>query len=164
MLFIMRPFLGEKYRAFYGATQQEVAAEIEIDIENSRAAWQWAVDHQRFDLLEKMIDVFGSFFEWRGQFRTGVKLCHRLTIKGLNKDTPFTSMPQFDVENWPLFCKILTWESVFNRYLVNNELAESQIKYGIKVLTDPQLASINTLAEPGFCPILLWTPCYRNAR
>jgi hypothetical protein len=66
------------------ADRQQVAlAEIEADIQNARAAWDWAVAQRQLKRLEQAIDGLGQFCEWRGRYREGEETC-RLAAERLD--------------------------------------------------------------------------------
>jgi len=58
-------------------TGQQTVAGIELEIGNCFAAWWWAVDAKRFDLLGPAAEAFGFFFERRGRMREGLDLYER---------------------------------------------------------------------------------------
>jgi tetratricopeptide (TPR) repeat protein len=52
-----------------GSRQKEVITEIEADVENTRAAWSWAVHQRDVALLEQAAFSLTRFYEWKGRFQ-----------------------------------------------------------------------------------------------
>jgi predicted ATPase/transcriptional regulator with XRE-family HTH domain len=52
-----------------GARQLEALAEMDMEIENVRAAWQWAVRQGQLAATRKPIRAFWSFYDIRGRFQ-----------------------------------------------------------------------------------------------
>jgi predicted ATPase/DNA-binding SARP family transcriptional activator len=64
-------FLKEREIDLKGRRQADALDEIELELENIRAAWDWAVEHQAIDLLDQ--GAFSLFFfnEARSRWREG---------------------------------------------------------------------------------------------
>ncbi|HSR30466.1 MAG TPA: BTAD domain-containing putative transcriptional regulator, partial [Anaerolineae bacterium] len=63
-----------------GARQREATAEMHLEIEDARAAWQWAVTHGQVPRLAQGVDGLWLYHEWRiryeeaeAAFRAGVR-------------------------------------------------------------------------------------------
>ena len=50
-----------------GARQLEALAEIEADLDNARAAWEWAVEREQAEWLDDALEGLCLFYEWRGR-------------------------------------------------------------------------------------------------
>ncbi|MCB0085437.1 MAG: hypothetical protein KDE47_31065, partial [Caldilineaceae bacterium] len=57
--------------AFTGAEQRSALLAMELDGENVRAAWQWAVARNQIPQLTRAVDGIAQFYVWRGRFREG---------------------------------------------------------------------------------------------
>jgi hypothetical protein len=53
-----------------GPRQKQAMAEIDADIQNMHAAWEWAVSHYRIDNLCQISEALGLFYQ-RGRFQEG---------------------------------------------------------------------------------------------
>ena len=54
--------------------QKEALAIVNIDLENVRAAWDWAVDQGKIGLLVPAVHSFAIFLEQLGRFREGLEI------------------------------------------------------------------------------------------
>lgn len=70
-------FLYRRAEHLKGDRQKEALAEINAEIENVRAAWQWAVDHRKELALEKSVVSLLRFYERRSWFREGLTVFGR---------------------------------------------------------------------------------------
>ena len=61
-------FLHRRMADVAGGRQREAAQEIAAELENIRAAWQWAVDHRLFTALGRAIEPLAMFFHFKGQY------------------------------------------------------------------------------------------------
>lgn len=57
-----------------GQGQLEALNQIELDFENIRAAWQWAVDHADFEAINQSLEALYWFCTMRAQVPTGEQL------------------------------------------------------------------------------------------
>jgi predicted ATPase/Tfp pilus assembly protein PilF len=64
----------------YAAIGQElhILEEIEADRDNVRAAWEYALDNRRADLIERSMDVVAMFFESKGAAKEASKVFHEV--------------------------------------------------------------------------------------
>ena len=58
-----------------GPRQLTALAEIEADIGNARAAWEWAVERGYVQELDRAMDGLCRFYEWRGRYEEGEAAC-----------------------------------------------------------------------------------------
>ena len=54
-----------------GQRQHLALTEIEVEIDNIRSAWHWAIEYRHLNEIGKMLDVFHLFYELRGWFLEG---------------------------------------------------------------------------------------------
>lgn len=66
-------FVREREDSFKSASQQEVVRQITEEIDNIRAAWAWAIDHEKFTLLDQAGRALGWYFEIAGLYREGIE-------------------------------------------------------------------------------------------
>jgi predicted ATPase/DNA-binding SARP family transcriptional activator len=64
-----------------GRRQLEALDEVEADLDNARAAWEWALERDRADYLDRALEGFCLFYEWRGRYEEGRNACQRLVDK-----------------------------------------------------------------------------------
>lgn len=70
-----------------GHNQPEALNDIEIDLENTRIAWNRAVSHYQMGLIDTSLEGIYQFFRIRGRFREGQELLAR-TVKQLQAVEP----------------------------------------------------------------------------
>ena len=61
--------LAERTPDLQGQRQKDAIAEIELDIENARAAWNWAAHNREAALLDQALFSLFRFFEWNGRYQ-----------------------------------------------------------------------------------------------
>lgn len=66
-------FLGARFAELTGGRQLATLAEIAAELDNIRAAWQWATDHGRFADLEYAAMALHTFFQYQGRFLEGAE-------------------------------------------------------------------------------------------
>jgi DNA-binding SARP family transcriptional activator/predicted ATPase len=63
-----------RYNAFHEVDQRIALKAIGAEIDNTLAAWQWAVEHRRVDLLEQCAGALESYLDARGRHEFGLQL------------------------------------------------------------------------------------------
>jgi predicted ATPase len=64
-------FLNDKETDLIGPKQGQAFAEIEVEIDNVRAAWNWAVAQAKFDEMEQLMESLCEFYRIRGKLDEG---------------------------------------------------------------------------------------------
>lgn len=64
-------FLNNKETDLIGPNQGQALAEMEVEIDNARAAWNWAVGQAKFDEMEQLMESLCEFYRVRGQLDEG---------------------------------------------------------------------------------------------
>jgi len=64
-------FLNKKETDLIGPNQGKAFAEIEVEIDNARVAWSWAVAQAKFDEMEQLMESLGEFYRVRGKLDEG---------------------------------------------------------------------------------------------
>jgi tetratricopeptide (TPR) repeat protein len=72
-----------------GSRQLEALHEIELDLDNVRAAWEWAVgaheqvpERAQAGWLDRALDGLCLFYEWRGRYEEGRTACQKVVDCG----------------------------------------------------------------------------------
>lgn len=125
---------------FRGPEQQSALAMMEIDGENIRAGWHWAVKENHLAQLAQYVDGICQFYVWRGRFQEGAALIHDVTshlgllagsadalVSASQLDKPqfpstnFTSAQftstNFTDENVSLRIELLIWLGIFTLHV-----------------------------------------------
>jgi predicted ATPase/transcriptional regulator with XRE-family HTH domain len=81
-------FLSGFEKSLKSRSQQEAMRELSGDIDNIRAAWSWAIKHEKFNQLERAGRAYGWYFEIAGLLREGIDQLELLVqaIKGQPED------------------------------------------------------------------------------
>jgi len=66
--------LGQRAEDVNGRRQRQALAEIGADLENLRAAWQYAIQHKRIPELQRAAYTFYLFHDFRSRYREGADL------------------------------------------------------------------------------------------
>ena len=65
-------FFGQADGRLRSSAQRETLAELTAEMDNFRAAWDWAVTHGEFALIEQTMRLFCWFYDTRGWFQEGL--------------------------------------------------------------------------------------------
>jgi predicted ATPase/transcriptional regulator with XRE-family HTH domain len=65
--------LGEHEKLLKNASQQEAIRRLTDEIDNIRAAWDWAIRHKKYALLGQAGRAFGWYFEITGLYGDGIE-------------------------------------------------------------------------------------------
>ncbi len=61
-------FLNERSLQLAGGRQLDAAAEVEADLKNIRAAWQWAVQHNKLAEIQKAARPLATFYQFQSRY------------------------------------------------------------------------------------------------
>ena len=110
--------------------QQEALAEMDIEIENAREAWDWAAEHRLADRLREAVDGLCCFYEWRGRHSEGELACHTAT----ERLGPEASRQ----ERW-VRARVLAWEGRLCLFLGRTAQARELLEQSLSSLDDPEM-------------------------
>jgi tetratricopeptide (TPR) repeat protein len=131
-------FLQEREERLKGAGQQLALHELEVEAENIRLAWQWAIETEQIEPLDQAAESLGLFYLWRGRYSEG-ETAFRLAAAKLDlRESGNKSR---------VLAKLLTWQAVFIRIQGNLELAGQLLQQSLTLLNDPNLVNSATQAE-----------------
>jgi predicted ATPase/DNA-binding SARP family transcriptional activator/Tfp pilus assembly protein PilF len=143
--------IGDRHCAWYmtalqrwaldirGSRQKDVLAEIDGEIENARAAWDWAIDHTMIPSLVLALEGLCSYYQLRGRLEEGKTACRSVIEKlqdavGAGEVAPLAHLKALSEEKQRLLAKGLTWQGVFTRLMGYASLAEPILKRSIVLL------------------------------
>jgi predicted ATPase/DNA-binding SARP family transcriptional activator len=124
-----------------GARQQAALAEIGMEGENARAAWDWATARGQVELLAQAVDGLCYFYKYRGRYEEGEVAC-RMAAERLAATT--------SDEGLRLLTKALAWQASFNTDLDERESASHLLRQSLAVLDRPELEGQDTRPEEAF--------------
>ncbi len=136
-------------RQLSGERQGEVMREIELELANIKAAWDWAVYQKRLDFLEQIVDGLCTFLLRRGRFTEGLDTC----LKTIEAIQGVTSVDDF-ARQARLSIRLLTWEASLNMNLERFEEAKQSIQESLRILDDPRLDPSQVISERIFTLII----------
>jgi predicted ATPase len=135
--------LHQREAALKGAGQKTALAEIEADIENVWAVWQWALAQGDLEHLKLAMDSLGYFYKWQGRYQEGLR-AYRLVVEALAEiATP-------DPQQILVAVKAMAWHSVFDRLLGQNESAGELLRQSLALLHSPVLRDQDIRLEQAF--------------
>ena len=117
-------FLANRAQDLKGASQGKALEDIQLSVENARAAWQWAASHGRQKELEKAVDGLCMFFEKRGRFQEGRTICEQ-TSAGLAEGAALG--------------KLLNWQGYFEYRLGQHAQAKELLERGLALAEQLEL-------------------------
>ncbi|MCK4897462.1 MAG: tetratricopeptide repeat protein, partial [Anaerolineales bacterium] len=106
--------------------------DIMTELQNVRAAWNWAVAHGQTERLEQALESLGNFYKWRGHYREGEVALRAATEKLSTWDTD---------EHQQLQIRLFIWQANFNRDLGQTEQAAQQVRRSLDMLDAPKLSN-----------------------
>lgn len=112
-----------------GPYQQKALMEIEIDLENVRTAWDWAVEHGCSEQLDQAMDGLCRFYYWGNHYLDGLSACQYAAEKLKKMDSG---------QAVRLLAKILTWQSIFSGTVQADKLLTQSLALLEKADTDDQ--------------------------
>jgi DNA-binding SARP family transcriptional activator/predicted ATPase len=129
-----------------GARQQAALAEMDLEVENARAAWDWTAAHvpEQVERLERSMDGLCTFYQARGRFQEGEAACQNVAARledGM-------SAPELRVQ-----ARALAWQGVFARLLGWMERSRRLAQQGLDRLGDLRAAGHDVRREEAFA---LW--------
>jgi tetratricopeptide (TPR) repeat protein len=96
--------------ALRGVDQAAALRTLEAEIDDSRAAWEWAVEGRRWDLVASALDGLSLFFEMRGRLQEGEAAVARAA-------TGLSAAIGDDAGAWSLLLgRLLGWQGRFTYF------------------------------------------------
>jgi len=139
--------LGRAREELKGPRQQAVLAELEIDGENLRAAWNWAVAHKRIDLVARAMGGLSSFYWSHGRYQDG-EAALGLVMETLGEESGGGP------EVLRVLARALVWQGNFRRLLGWSEPSGRLLLQSSALMDRLELAGEDTRRERAF---LFWT-------
>jgi predicted ATPase len=106
----------------YGPRQQTAVPEMEMDIENARAAWGWAAEHRQIARLARAMEALDYFYRLRCRNHEGETAMSE-AARELQATTPDSGLSPTVPSADRVLVRILVWQSYFCRELGQKELA-----------------------------------------
>ncbi len=118
-----------------GPQQSQALKEIEANLENARAAWDWAAAHRRVAQLDEALEGACLFFLRQSRYEEGNDLCQAATgaLRELTSG-----------DTWSVFCRLLAWQAYYSQSEGRREIAKELVQESWDLLerhaSEPQQA------------------------
>jgi tetratricopeptide (TPR) repeat protein len=126
-------YLNYFYQAtarFRSSAHRETLSELAAEMDNFRAAWDWAVTHGEFAMIEQTMHLFVWFYDCRGWFQEGLDILGE-AIEAL--ETAHKQIP-FDRTDLVALAHILTTRSLFAYRQAHYEQAKAMLERSLEIL------------------------------
>jgi predicted ATPase len=138
-----------------GPHHKTALAEMDVEIENVRAAWDWAVERGRVERLDRALEGLCHFWERRWRYQVGEAAC-RTAASRLASVQKTTAMASGDgpalsgAEGLRVLARILAWQANFSGALLSRETVIQLLRQSLAILEGPELAGYDTRAGKAF--------------
>ena len=121
-----------------GSRQLAAMAEMDHDIENARAAWDWAAERGQVERLDRAIEALWLFYNWRWRYQE----CEAAFRAAGEKLADVASSDTARV-----LARILTWQGASSHHLGRREVGIQLARQSLALLEGPELAGQDTRLE-----------------
>lgn len=108
--------------------QIEAIEDLDLEIENARAAWDWAIANDNLDFIDQAMQGFYLYYDWRYRFPDGLSVSLRLVdYLQVAEDNPEIG------DSWQvqrLLARALAWQGVFGP----TDKAEALLRQSLAIL------------------------------
>jgi hypothetical protein len=130
--------------------QEAVLAEMEVQLGNARAAWDWAVEHRHLERLERSLEGLCRYYKWRGRSFELASACQAAATM-LSKAIPNDPMLDSARSSLPIDRALRFWVLLIH-WLINvrqaaNLHGPALVQQGLALLERPELAGQDTRVE-----------------
>jgi predicted ATPase/class 3 adenylate cyclase/tetratricopeptide (TPR) repeat protein len=156
-----------------GPRQRAALAEMDAEIKNARAAWEWAAEQKQVERLDRATEGLCLYYWRRSRFLEGEAACRiaegtlaaSLSLDGAGSPDrrPMGAgnrAPRPQAEGLRVWAKVLAWQGFFNFWLGRRELDGQLLQQSLDLLEAPALAAQDTRGEKAF--VLFWTGRIRH--
>lgn len=128
------PRLAQWHVALGGVLQGQALSEMEAELENLQASWEWAVNQKDLDALEQGVDGLCMFYFRRARFTEGIEAC-RGAVDALHNTAFHDDANRHD----RLTSRLRTWGAVFSLNLERLEEASQYLQESQSILDAPEV-------------------------
>jgi tetratricopeptide (TPR) repeat protein len=126
---------GEELR---GPRQLIALGEMDLEIDNARAAWDWAVDQGQIERLGPALEGVFIFYEWRARYVDAEVACQVAAETLAESRAPGALRVR---------SRILAWQGVINRHMGRATPARQLAEESLSLLQRPEFADQDTRRE-----------------
>jgi predicted ATPase/transcriptional regulator with XRE-family HTH domain len=123
-------YFGHADERLRSAAQRETLTELTTEIDNFRAAWDWAVAHGEFGLIEPTMRVFTMLYDTRGWLLDGLDMLGSAVsaLETMHGKLPSERSDQIALGH------ILTARAVLATRLGQQEQAQAMLEHSLEIL------------------------------
>jgi predicted ATPase/DNA-binding SARP family transcriptional activator len=147
-------FLHQRDDLLKTGQQKEALAEISTEIENIRAAWQWAITHTRLETIASCLESLYYFYWARNWFHEGKRVfeqAERVALASSEKDNL-------------LLARIWTRQAEFDGWLAHYDKAKARLQKSIEICRTHQAQQELALALDLLGRIEYWQGEFSQAK
>ncbi|MEM7028551.1 MAG: BTAD domain-containing putative transcriptional regulator [Chloroflexota bacterium] len=134
-------FLRTRGNEVKGQRQKQALREMEIDWNNIRSAWDYALAQQQFTQLLDAAEGLGIFYEWQGRYDEGETICQQADLFLANT---------VDIDGLRLRIRLKLLQAMWSQLRKNIPLAEKQLQQSKTLLHHSRLLDIDLSIEKAF--------------
>ncbi len=136
-------FLQQKTSALQGGKQRQALQAINFELENVRAAWNWAIIHGQVTEMGQALESLFHFYDMRSWFREGEEAFGRAAAALI---PPGHSIDQLEGEKGKIVGMLQARQGWFAFHLGQHRLAQEKLQGSLALL-----GRLNARAEMVFC-------------
>ena len=123
-------YFGQADERLRSSLQRETLAELTADMDNFRAAWDWAVMHGEFTLIEQALRTFAMLYDTRGWLQEALDTLGRTlnVLETAHAHSAFHKTDQVALGH------LLTTHSLFTYRLAQHERAQAMLERSLEIL------------------------------
>ena len=141
-------YFSEKIIAWEGAIkgkdQVKAIHEMNLEIDNLRGMWKYAIREKNIACLTKVFEGLCLFYDWRHFYAEGLAFCENITSLLQTNDSFGESLSKKD--HLRFLSRALTWQSVF----AASSETELLLRQSLSILDAPILQDEDTRSEKAF--------------
>jgi len=131
-------YFGQADGRLRSSAQREALAELTAEMDNFRAAWDWAVTHSEFTLIEQTLRAFAMFYDTRGWYQEGIDTLSRAqdAVETAHGQSPLDRTDQVALGH------VLTTRALLTYRLGQHEQAQAMLERSLVILrplNDPRV-------------------------
>jgi len=123
-------YFGQADERLRSSAQRETLAELTLEIDNFRSAWDWAIIHGEFSLLEQSMRTFWMLYDTRGWLQEGLDMLGR-AVGALERAHGYTPP---DRTNQVALAHLLTSHAVLATRVGQQEQAQATLERCLEIL------------------------------
>ena len=133
-----------------GPRQQSALAEMDVEIDNARAAWDWAAGQRHVERLSPALEGLGHYYERRLRHQEG-EAAFNGAAEGLRAARNLAAGVSGDVVK--TLAMTLAFQALFAQTMGRTEVARDLLEQGLGLLEGPELCGQDSRSEEAF----LWS-------